>query len=216
MFPGFLSALLNLSQWILWVACVLLILPVLLNVPGKATPWELALYFALLGAVATYAMLLPGLALGERGARLAGNTAVADALRWCRRGLFVVVLAILGTFFGIMVAKDASRPTLSRQEYFSNSYSNAIGREDTGWLQRLLDEGADVDQRLSSDYTPAALAARFSSWPLVLFLLQRGADPDLASVDGNSVRSLAAEGRLLPSDPQSAAALAEVRALLAP
>lgn len=216
MFPGALSTLLKLIQWILWVGCILLILPVLLNVPGRPTSSELALYVALLGIVVTYPALLPVLALGERGARLAGKAGIAGALRWCRRGLFVVAIGILGTFFGLMYARDANHPVPTPPERFRGSLGVALLYGETRWLQQRLDEGAGIDQRVDQDgYTAAMQAARFGSWRLVLFLLQRGADPDRTNTRGDSVRSLTTEGRLDPADPQSAAALAEVRTFLA-
>lgn len=165
----------------------------LLNVPGRPTSSELALYVALLGAVVTYPMVLPILALGERSARLAGNTRIAGALRWCRRG-----------------------PVQTPQESFRGSLGVALLYGESRWLQQRLAEGADIDQGIDQDnHTAAMQAARFGSWRLVLFLLQRGADPNRINTRGDSGRSLTVEGRLDPADPQSAAALAEVRAFLA-
>lgn len=215
MFRGLLSALLNLPYWLLWIACVLLILPVLLNVPGKPTPWEMVFYFALLGAVTGYPLLLPSLALEERRARRAGNIGRADTLRWRRRASFLAVLAILGTFFGIMYAQDAAHPVASGQERFRGTLATALMYGETRWLQQQLDDGAVVDQSIDQDHSTAAMQARFGSWRLVLSLLQRGANPSRTNLRGDSVRSLTIEGRLDPADLQAAAALAEVRAFLA-
>lgn len=115
-----------------------------------------------------------------------------------------------------MYARDANRPAQTPQESFRGSLGVALLYGETKWLQQQLDEGADIDQGVDQDDDTAAMqAARFGSWQLVLFLLQRGADSNRTNERRNSVQSLAMEGRLDLGDPQSAAALADVRAFLA-
>ena len=128
--------------------------------------------------------------------------------------LATAAIITLATAFGQQKLREAARPALTAQEYAINALSNAILHEDTGWLQRLIADGVDVDQLISVGSTPAVFAAQSESWPVVLFLLEHGANPDRADDRGDTVRTLADAGKARPRDPQSATALASVRAML--
>ena len=202
------------ALWSAWGLCVLLILPVLLNVPGKAEPWEIALYLAVLAAVVTYPVLLPVLTVLERWARHRSEyraVAAIHAMTWIAFCGVLVVLTMLGCAF---YAHERARPVLTREERFTNAYANAILWHDTAWMDRLLSEGASVDHPLSFGQTPAVTAAAFGDWSLVVFLLKRGADPDRRDDGGDSVRTLAANPRAVSKEPAEARALDDVRALL--
>jgi len=214
MLRSFLAFVLGLLRWALWILCVLLILPLLLSVPGRPAWWEFALYIATLGAVVGYALLFLPLSLIAYRARRQG---AAGALISSRRTIGVLATAAiitLATAFGQQKLREAARPALTAQEYAINALSNAILHEDTGWLRRLVADGVDVDQPISLGSTAAVFAAQSESWPVVLFLLEHGADPDRADDRGDTVRTLADGGKARPRDPQSATALASVRAML--
>ena len=200
--------------WSLWVLCILLILPVLLNVPGEATLGEIALWLAVLGAVVTYPILLPVLAALKAWAGRKSKPTLLAAIHTVIWGAFIGVLAILATLAGAFYAHEQALPVLSREEGFTNSYANAILRQDTAWMDRILKEGAPVDHPMSLGNTPASMSAGFGDWSLVLFLLGRGADPDRKDNKGRSVRTLAARPPAPPRNPTEALALDGVRALL--
>lgn len=200
--------------WSLWVLCILLILPVLINVPGKATPGEFALWLAVLGAVVTYPILLPLLAILKAGASPRSNPAMLVAIRASAWGAFAGVVAILTTLAGAFYAHEQARPVLTREERFSNAYANAILHQDTGWMDRLMAEGADVDHPMSLGSTPALMSAAFGDWSMALFLLEHGANPDRQDEQGNSVRTLAVTPRFAPNSPAETLALNRVRAFL--
>ncbi|GJE62177.1 hypothetical protein [Methylobacterium trifolii] len=200
--------------WSLWVLCILLILPVLLNVPGEATPGEIALWLAVLCAVVTYPIVLPVLAVVKAWAVRKSKPTILAAIHTVTWGAFVGVMAILATLAGAFYAHEQARPVLTREEGFTNSYANAILRQDTTWMDRILKEGADVDHPMSLGSTPASMSAGFGDWSLVLFLLGHGADPDRKDDQGRSVRTLAAKPPALPRNATEAYALDGVRKLL--
>ncbi|TXN81513.1 MULTISPECIES: hypothetical protein [Methylobacterium] len=200
--------------WSLWVLCILLILPVLLNVPGQATPGEIALWLAVLCAVVSYPILLPVLAVLKAWAGRKSNSTLLAVTHTAIWGAFVGVMAILATLAGAFYAHEQARPMLTREEGFTNSYANAILRQDTAWMDRILKEGAHVDHPMSLGSTPASMSAAFGDWSLVLFLLGRGADPDRKDDHGRSVRTLVATPPAPPRNPTEAHALDGVRALL--
>lgn len=200
--------------WSLWLLCILLILPVLLNVPGEATPREVTLWLAVLCAVVTYPILLPVLAVLKAWAAHTSKPTILAAIHTATWGAFVGVMTILATLAGAFYAHEKGRPVLTREEGFTNSYANAILRQDTAWMDRILKEGADVDHSMSLGSTPASMSADFGDWSLVLFLLGRGADPDRKDDQGRSVRTLAAIPPAPPRNPTEALALDGVRALL--
>ena len=202
------------APWSLWVLCILLILPVLLNVPGKATAWEFTLYIVVLSAVVTYPLLLPVLAVAQRWAHRRADPVALTLIRTATWGTFAAVVAILGTLAGTFYAHERARPVLSQDERFANSYANAILHQDTAWMDRIMGEGAGVDHPLSLGQTPALMSAAFGDWSLVAFLLGRGADPDRTDDQGRSVRTLAAAPITAPKSPTEALALDRVRALL--
>ncbi len=203
------------ALWSLWALCILLILPVLLSVPGKPGPGDLALYIAVLGAVTTYPVLLPALTVLAYLARRRPGSLAPGVIRTATWTSFCGVVAILAALGGAFYAHERARPVLSREELFANSYANAILRQDTAWMDRIMAEGAAVDHPMSRGETPALMAAGFEDWSLVLFLLGRGADPDRRDDRGNSVRALAASPRAAPKNAAEASALDRVRARLA-
>ncbi|GGE80471.1 hypothetical protein [Sphingomonas prati] len=136
------------ALWSLWVLCILLILPVLLSVPGKPTDAELGLYLAVLLSVTGYPVVLPFLAVLERGARRRSNQAGLHVIRIAMWGSFLAVLAALGTLGASFYAHERAKPVLSRDEIIEGSYPNAILMDDTEWMDRLMKEGASVDHRL--------------------------------------------------------------------
>lgn len=204
----------NLLLWSVWGVCVLSIIPVLLGVPGRPDFWEFALYIAVLSAVVGYALVLPPLLISKRRARLSGDGARVIALRRSAWVAFILVIATWSSVFYAFYRHEQSRPVLTRQEIFANSFDNAILRRDTQWMERLIAEGASVDHPLSLGQTPALMSAEFGEWSLVLFLLEKGADPDRKDSSGFSVRSLAASPSRPVEKPSEKSALDRVRALL--
>lgn len=200
--------------WSLWVLCILLILPVLLNVPGKATSREFNLWLAVLGAVVTYPILLPILTVLKVWAGHRSASSMLAAVRTATWGAFIGVVAILATLAHAFYAHEQARPVLTQEERFANSYANAILRQDTAWMDRLMSEGAYVDHTMSLGRTPALMSAVFGDWSLVLFLLRRGADPDRIDNQGRSVRTLAAAPVAATRNSTEAFALDRVRAAL--
>lgn len=199
------------AQWSLALFCVLLIIPVLLGVPGKAEPWELIFYLAIVLSVTHYPVLLAILTIGR-----VGKTTV-DARRytlmiWTSFGLTALVLTSAAA---LMYARDLSRPVLTPEERYANIYANAIPTNNVEWLRSILDEGADVNQELSYDGSPLVLAASFGSWPAVVLLLEKGADPDMSGDDGISARTIILGAESSELTAQNAAALARAREMLA-
>jgi len=70
----------------------------------------------------------------------------------------------------------------------------AAGQGDVPTLQRLLDEGMDVDTRGKDGWTPLMLAAGAGQQPAVELLLARGADVKAHDVPGATALSRAAGG----------------------
>ena len=136
------------------------------------------------------------------------------AIRTATWGAFVGVVAILTILAGAFYTHEQSRPVLTQEERFANSYANAILRQDTAWMDRIMTEGAHVDHPMSLGRTPALMSAAFGDWPLVLFLLGRGADPDRTDDDGRSIRTLASAPIAISKNPSEALALSRVRAVL--
>jgi ankyrin repeat protein len=92
--------------------------------------------------------------------------------------------------------------------------SQAILKRDLSAVQRLVEGGEDVNQRLFNNETPAIMAAASQNWVIVLYLLQAGADPTLQKRNGVSLVKIAASSRVLP-DSREGQALAEVKKMLA-
>ena len=199
------------ALWLLWALCVLLIFPALLSPPGNPEPGDVELYVAVLGAVTIYPIALPVLMLLKRRARRKNNHKTLATLRIVIGLSSLAVLVILGMLFAGFYAHEQSRPVLTQEERFTNAYANAMLRDDTTWMDRLMAEGADVDHPMSLGQTPASMAADFGKWRVVLHLLERGADPDRRDDRADSVRTLAASPSELPKDPDEAQALTLVR-----
>lgn len=197
-----------------WVVCFLSIVPVLLGVPGRPDFWEFALYIAVLLSVVGYSLALPPILISKRRARLSGNGARVIALRRLARVAFILVIAVGSIVFYAFYRHEQSRPVLTREELIINSFENAILHKDTQWMERLITEGASVDHPLPLGQTPAIMSAEFGEWSLVLFLLDKNADPDRKDSGGLSVRSLAASPSRPVEKPSEKSALDRVRALL--
>ncbi|RZI54448.1 MAG: ankyrin repeat domain-containing protein [Pseudomonas sp.] len=161
-----------------------------------------------------YALALPPILISKRRARLSGDGARVIALRRSARVAFVLVITAGSSVFYAFYRHEQSRPVLTREELFTNSFDNAILHKDTQWMERLIAEGASVDHPLSLEQTPAVMSAEFGEWSLVLFLLNKGADPDKRDSSGLSVRSLAASPSRPVEKPSEKSALGHVRALL--
>lgn len=204
----------TLLLWSAWVVCVLSIIPVLLGVPGRPDFWEFALYIAVLTAVVGYALALPPILISKRRARISGDGARVIALHRLARVAFILVIAVGSIVFYAVYRNEQSRPVLTREELIVNSFDNAILHKDTRWMERLIAEGASVDHPLSLGQTPAVMSAEFGEWSLVLFLLDKGADPDKKDSGGLSVRALAASPSRPVEKPSEKSALDRVRALL--
>ncbi|CUX80043.1 hypothetical protein Ga0058931_0748 [Roseibaca calidilacus] len=89
-----------------------------------------------------------------------------------------------------------------------------VMEEDTQQITALLDAGLPIDIRGFQDSTPALYAAMADIWPVVLFLLERGADPMAANRLGMTLPWLATTSRINGDGPR-ARALGDVRAVLA-
>lgn len=71
---------------------------------------------------------------------------------------------------------------------------HAVHQDQLGAAQALLDGGAQVDSRGRSSETALMMAAGYGYTPLVELLLDRGADPRAATVDGYNVLAAALGG----------------------
>jgi ankyrin repeat protein len=89
-----------------------------------------------------------------------------------------------------------------------------VQEEDIDAIRDLLDAGLDVDVRGFQGSTPAIYAAMADTWPVVLFLLEHGANPAAANRLGFTLPWLASTSRIVGDGPR-ALALEQVRARLA-
>ena len=89
-----------------------------------------------------------------------------------------------------------------------------VMEEDMEGIAALLDAGLPVDIRGFQQSTPTLYAAMADIWPVVLFLLERGADPIAANQLGMTLPWLATTSRIAGDGPR-AQALEDVRTLLA-
>ncbi|MDD7971945.1 hypothetical protein [Roseinatronobacter alkalisoli] len=89
-----------------------------------------------------------------------------------------------------------------------------VMEEDFTQMTALLDAGLPIDIRGFQNSTPALHAAMADIWPVVLFLLERGADPMAANRLGMTLPWLATTSRISGDGPR-ATALQQVRVLLA-
>ena len=71
---------------------------------------------------------------------------------------------------------------------------HAIHTHQTASVQALLDGGADVNRPSGNKLTPLMMAAGYGYTDIVRLLLQRGADPRIADLDGFHAVDLAAAG----------------------
>lgn len=67
---------------------------------------------------------------------------------------------------------------------------NAIERRDIDEIKRLVTSGADLEQPLFNGKTPALYAAGSDGWPIVLLLLQHGANPSATDLRGFNLATL--------------------------
>lgn len=89
----------------------------------------------------------------------------------------------------------------------------AIQRRDAKAVESLLAGGANIEEPLFADATPAVFAAAGDGWDIVLLLLQRGADPAAIDEQGFSIATFAKTSRVAP-DNKYGRALAEVKEIL--
>jgi hypothetical protein len=76
--------------------------------------------------------------------------------------------------------------------YLGEELSAMVGVGDVQEAKRLLDEGADVNARTESGYTPLHWAAKFGYTEAASLLLERGADVNARKEDGSTPLSFAA------------------------
>lgn len=93
----------------------------------------------------------------------------------------------------------------SRAEGMPLSYPpirSAILGRDVEKVRRLVAAGADIEQLLFNDESPALMAAKVDCWDIVLFLLEQGADPAAPDVFGDTIAPIARTSRLHPDAPE--------------
>lgn len=76
----------------------------------------------------------------------------------------------------------------------TSTLHQAVRDHDTPAIERLVDDGAGVDNRDAQGFTPLLLAALLGDVAAVAVLLRRGADPNATLPDGDSGLLLAARG----------------------
>ncbi|WAJ29646.1 hypothetical protein [Antarcticirhabdus aurantiaca] len=207
-----LRILAGLPPWILWVLCILLVTPVLINVPGDPEPWERWLYFAVLAAVTFYPILLPVFAGFEKRARRRNEVGKA---RTFRRAIWVIFGLAAGVVVALAAVMYANQPPPMRAEQrIEEELSTAIAAHDLDALRRLVEGGVDVEFPLFGDGTPATLAGLHQAWPLLLYLIEKGADPDKATMTGWTARSLLDEAPPPPGEGDDARAYRRLREML--
>ncbi|MHB2264790.1 hypothetical protein [Aliihoeflea sp. PC F10.4] len=128
-----------------------------------------------------------------------------------RRGvLSLCVSALVVMPFGLAApahATDQSPPSQPRP------FREPILRRDLGAVQRLIDAGADIDQRMFNRATPSITAAASDNWRIVLAFLDAGADASLENRMGLTVAELARTSRVV-LDSDEGRALQRVRDIL--
>ncbi len=208
-----LRFLAGMAPWILWILCILLVTPVLLNVPGDPEPWERWLYSAVLAAVTFYPILLPVFAGFETWARRRNEISGARTFRRAIWVIFGLAAGVLAALAAVMYANQP--PPMSAKQRIGEELSTAIAAHDLDALRGLVESGVDVEFPLFGNGTPATLAGLHQAWPLLLYLVEKGADPDKATMSGWTARSLLHEAPP-PPDGDDARAYERLREMLGP
>lgn len=130
-----------------------------------------------------------------------------------------LVLALLaagiwaaGPWKGLAMNDTAVDPTEKDPRGLPIIFQRVV-EEDIAGIDALLEAGASIEARGFQQSTPAIHGALGDIWPVVLHLLERGADPWAANRLGMTVPWLAATSRVGGDGPR-AQALAAVRAWL--
>jgi hypothetical protein len=89
-----------------------------------------------------------------------------------------------------------------------------IKQEDMAGMAAWIDAGGDIEARGYHGASPALAAAVIENWPAVLWLIERGARPQVADGRGYTLGFLATRSRVAPAGPYGQA-LAGVRSRLA-
>lgn len=176
------------AHWTLWCLCILLLIPLLLNVPGNPSFWALSFYLAAFGAVASYIFLPPAFITLRRNAR---QRADPRGIRASTVGIwvsFTVTAGIIALGASIIYANSPSPST--EDALIRQRYSMAINNHDLDALTGLVESGTDIEFKTFNNSTPVLDAAGAAAWPLVVYLLEKGADPDYEDNMGWTTRSL--------------------------
>jgi len=89
-----------------------------------------------------------------------------------------------------------------------------IKQENTRGISAWLDAGGDIEASGYHGASPALAAAATDNWPMVSYLLERGARANVSDGRGYTLGFLATRSRVAP-EGQYGQALAQVRAILA-
>lgn len=114
----------------------------------------------------------------------------------------------------LTLAAQLWQPTITYAESLNGPWVKAIESGDVDNVRRVLESGANIEELLFMDATPVVYAAGGQGWDIVLFLLERGANPAAIDLRGFTVAAIAKRSRVAP-DNKFGRALAEVEKILA-